>query len=41
MRFLIVNDNCKMRKMLAFYLRDLADEISDCCDGAERFKTDC
>jgi len=35
MRVLIVEDNAQMRQMIKLFLRGLAKEIAECCDGAE------
>lgn len=37
MRVLIVEDNQAMRRMIRRMLRDVADEISECGDGAAAF----
>lgn len=34
MNFLIVDDNAQMRRMIKTVIADLADEISECDDGA-------
>ncbi len=39
MKILIVDDNCQMRQMTCIYLRDLADETRECCDGTNALAT--
>lgn len=35
MKLLIVDDNCRMREMMKFYLAGVARETRECSDGAE------
>jgi CheY-like chemotaxis protein len=35
MKFLIVEDNENMRRMIKSIIADLADETHECCDGSE------
>ena len=35
MKLLIVDDNAEMRRLIISIVRDLADEVAECADGAE------
>jgi two-component system response regulator DegU len=39
MKLLIVEDNAEMRRLIVSIVRDLADSITECADGAEALAT--
>lgn len=39
MKLLIVDDNAQMRRLIVSIVRDLADEVAECVDGADALAT--